>query len=299
MFTNAVDNPTHLCVKCHCSKGNFVGLGHFNWHAGVLSHRAASVTLGVSMILPRRPQPALRKISQWRAYRGMDQRKSWMTDAPCNSNQNATVHRSRGLRPAWLAVMACVASAFILLPWRSNGDDCWTDSGCLVAVNFPGWIGTPETCWQGPSIFPAEGAVGTYISAGELVAVQAPPWILKVGDGRQGSICILPNDGPERTNTVVFMVAISNTASQCSVVVRQAAAKMPAPRLISPTLIPGAAFQFGVVGATNQTCVIEASSDLLNWVPLATNSSASGSFTFSDATAANLAARFYRVAALP
>lgn len=74
---------------------------------------------------------------------------------------------------------------------------------------------------------------------------------------------------------------------------------VPAPRLVSPTAIPGAAFQFWIVGATNQTCVVEASPDLLNWVPVATNSSPSGSFTFSDTTAANRAARFYRVAMLP
>jgi hypothetical protein len=88
-------------------------------------------------------------------------------------------------------------------------------------------------------------------------------------------------------------------ASRCSVVVRQAAAKVPEPRLISPTLIPGAAFQFGTVGATNQTCVIEASTDLLKWLPVGTNSSPSGSFIFSEARATNLAARFYRVAVLP
>ena len=229
----------------------------------------------------------------------MDRTKARMTDDPGNSSQKPTPPRTQGLRAAWIAVVACVASAFVLLPWRSNADDCWTDSGCLVAVNFPGWIGTPETCWQGPTIFPAEGAVGDYVTAGDLLAVQAPPWILRVGDERQGSIHILPNDGPERTNTVVFLVALSNMASQCSVVVRQAAGKVPAPRLISPTLIPGAAFQFGVVGATNQTCVIEAAADLLNWVPVATNSSPGGSFTFSDTTATNRAARFYRAAMLP
>jgi hypothetical protein len=269
-----------------------------------------------------------------------------------------------------------------------------------MAVNFPGWIGTPETCWQGPTIFPADGAVGNYVTAGDLLAVQAPPWILRVGDERQGSIYILPNDGPERTNTVVFQVALSDMVSQCSVVVRQAAGTVtvpnppvlfspgdasspgpmistltptmswsqvsgatgyglyvrdlvtdtlvydndlvpnvtslplppstltaghnyrwnmrasnsagfggfsarlyfqvvPAPRLISPMIVPGAAFQFGTVGVTNQTCVIEASADLLNWVRAGTNSSSSGSFIFSDARATNLAARFYRVAVLP
>jgi hypothetical protein len=73
---------------------------HFNWHAGVLSHRAASVTLGVSIILPGRPQPVSPKISQGRAYRGMDRTKARMTDDPGNSSQNVTIRRAQGLRAA-------------------------------------------------------------------------------------------------------------------------------------------------------------------------------------------------------
>jgi hypothetical protein len=290
----------HICVSTGTAlKGNLVRLGPFqlaHWSSGPplsvgdtggLNHAATTSSACFAQVFPVA------------CTKGMYRRKARMTDDSGNSSQNATIRRTQGLCRAWVAVMACVASAFILLPWRSNADDCWTDSGCLVAVNFPGWIGTPETCWQGPTIFPAEGAVGNYVTTGDLVAVQAPPWILRVGDMRRGSIHILPNDGTERTNTVVFLVALNNMASQCSVVVRQAAAKVPAPRLISPTLIPSAAFQFGVVGVTNRTCVIEASTDLLNWRPVGTNSSPSGSFMFSEAGATNLAARFYRVAVLP
>jgi hypothetical protein len=77
-----------------------VRLGHFNWHAGVLSHRAASVTLGVSIMLPGRPQPVWRKISQWHAHRGMDRTKAPMTDDPGNSSQKAAPRRTQGLRAA-------------------------------------------------------------------------------------------------------------------------------------------------------------------------------------------------------
>jgi hypothetical protein len=77
-----------------------VRLGHFNWHAGVLSHCAAPVTLGVSTMPPGRPQPVSRKISQGRAYRGMDRRKARMTDDPGNSSQAATIRRAQGLRAA-------------------------------------------------------------------------------------------------------------------------------------------------------------------------------------------------------
>jgi hypothetical protein len=91
----------HICVLTGtASKGKLVRLGHFNWHAGVLSHRVASVTLGVSRILPRRPQPVAREISQWRAHRGMDRKKARMNYHPGNSSQNVTIRRAQGLRAA-------------------------------------------------------------------------------------------------------------------------------------------------------------------------------------------------------
>jgi len=77
-----------------------VRLGHLNWHAGLLSYCVAPVTLWVSMMLPRRPQPVSRKISHWRAYRGMDRTKARMTDDPGNSSQNGTIRRNQGLRAA-------------------------------------------------------------------------------------------------------------------------------------------------------------------------------------------------------
>ena len=51
-------------------------------------------------MLPGRPQPVPRKISQGRAYRGMDRKLARMTDAPSNSSQTATIHRTQGLRAA-------------------------------------------------------------------------------------------------------------------------------------------------------------------------------------------------------
>ena len=51
-------------------------------------------------MLPGCPQPVPRKISQGRAYRGMDRKLARMTDAPSNSSQNATIRRAQGLRAA-------------------------------------------------------------------------------------------------------------------------------------------------------------------------------------------------------
>ncbi len=128
-----------------------------------------------------------------------------------------------------------------------------------------------------------------------------PPWVLTQGedgaDGSLGSIFIAPNSGAERTGTVHFQVAVYDMVAQCSVDISQSGAL--APRLTSPSILPSGTFQFGIAGATNQTCVIEASQDLLNWVPIATNSSPCGSFIFSDTTVSSHATRFYRVAVSP
>ena len=97
-----------------------------------------------------------------------------MTNSLTSSRGTKPLHRLRSPWAGKSEVLACVACAFTLLLWRSNADDCWTDLGCLVTVSFPGWVGIPEACWQGPSEFPAEGAVGNYVSGGALVAVQAP-----------------------------------------------------------------------------------------------------------------------------
>jgi hypothetical protein len=44
-------------------------------------------------------------------------------------------------------------------------------------------------------------------------------------------------------------------------------------------------------------CVIEASTNLVDWIPIFTNSILSGSFVFTDQTATNVPSRFYRAIA--
>ncbi|HZR20857.1 MAG TPA: immunoglobulin domain-containing protein [Verrucomicrobiae bacterium] len=56
-------------------------------------------------------------------------------------------------------------------------------------------------------------------------------------------------------------------------------------------------FQFQLVGAPNSNYVIEASQDLVHWVPVATNTPSTGLWRFADPQSASLACRFYR--ALP
>ena len=56
------------------------------------------------------------------------------------------------------------------------------------------------------------------------------------------------------------------------------------------------AFQMRVVGFANSNYVIQASTDMLNWIAVATNNSPTGMWNFSDPQSAVYAKRFYRVA---
>ena len=54
-------------------------------------------------------------------------------------------------------------------------------------------------------------------------------------------------------------------------------------------------FSFTISWATNTSVVVEGSTDMMSWMPIATNALVSGAFNFSDAQWANYAGRFYRV----
>jgi hypothetical protein len=53
-------------------------------------------------------------------------------------------------------------------------------------------------------------------------------------------------------------------------------------------------FTLQLSGLTVSTCVIYASTNLVDWTPLATNSVSSGSVTYTDSSATNRSLRFYR-----
>ncbi len=57
----------------------------------------------------------------------------------------------------------------------------------------------------------------------------------------------------------------------------------------------GTHFNFNIYWATNASVVIQASTNLVNWTPIATNTLVSGTNAFSDGNFANYPIRFYRV----
>jgi hypothetical protein len=54
-------------------------------------------------------------------------------------------------------------------------------------------------------------------------------------------------------------------------------------------------FRLQVHKSAQSNCVIEATTDFINWVPIATNSSVSTNITYVDPAATNLVTRYYRV----
>ena len=62
---------------------------------------------------------------------------------------------------------------------------------------------------------------------------------------------------------------------------------------ISEQMTPGGC-NLQLSGPWGYVCVIEASTNLVDWIPISTNATLSGSVTFTDPAAINLPSRFYR-----
>jgi subtilisin family serine protease len=74
-------------------------------------------------------------------------------------------------------------------------------------------------------------------------------------------------------------------------------------RTIDVSVIPtagGNPFQMSVSGGLNRTCVVEATTDLVNWSPVFTNTtSADGTFNYTDNQSLDQPMRFFRASATP
>ena len=77
----------------------------------------------------------------------------------------------------------------------------------------------------------------------------------------------------------------------------------PIPIIIGVTPNPGGSFTLRLTGAPDRTYVLEATANLVpsgDWQPVATNTlDASGTWQFTDAQAASVSQRFYRLKLAP
>lgn len=76
-------------------------------------------------------------------------------------------------------------------------------------------------------------------------------------------------------------------------------APLQMPSLSQPKFIGAEQFQFQISGQDGVSYRIDTSTNLLNWVPLATNQTSGGSLLFTDSAATGVSRRFYRVAIRP
>jgi hypothetical protein len=72
------------------------------------------------------------------------------------------------------------------------------------------------------------------------------------------------------------------------------------PNLVSANLLPSqcrmtnGGFQLQMLKPASSNCVVEASTDFINWTPIYTNSSGSTNISYLDSAATNLPQRYYR-----
>jgi len=67
--------------------------------------------------------------------------------------------------------------------------------------------------------------------------------------------------------------------------------KVSAPSILTPAVHVSGQFAMSVAGTSGYKYVVEASTDLVNWVPVQTNTAP---FTFVDTNASQFSQRFYR-----
>jgi hypothetical protein len=95
-----------------------------------------------------------------------------------------------------------------------------------------------------------------------------------------------------------YSVVLTNAAGSVTSTAAPLTVLLPAPPIMlsAPSYGANGVFQFNVVGAAGSNYVIEASTNLTDWLPLETNTSP---FTFADTNAVNVPLQFYRAQPWP
>ena len=94
----------------------------------------------------------------------------------------------------------------------------------------------------------------------------------------------------------LYGVMVTNLAGIASTSAMFCVYSSAAAVLTAPPSFAGGGFQFTITGVPGFNYAVEASTDLVDWVPLITNTSP---FTFVDGDATNFPARYYRSVYLP
>src|SRR5206468_5802259 len=100
-----------------------------------------------------------------------------------------------------------------------------------------------------------------------------------------------------RDNTTLVRTDPTNLLSQT--ITWTLVVNLPYLRLDSLRWLAGGQFAFRVNGQAPQNFSLQASSNLVNWVPALTNSLVGGQFWYTNAAASNVPKQFFRAVAAP
>jgi hypothetical protein len=170
--------------------------------------------------------------------------------------------------------------------------------GAAVSSNAVLTVLTPPTITTQPS----NQTVVAGASAGFVVqAASAAPlnyqWCFGQTNllaGANGPALSLDNVQPAQAGG--YSIVVNNVAGSVTSVVATLTVLVPSPILSAPVYGANGVYQFYVGGAGGSNYVIACSTNLIDWLPLETNTSP---FTFTDTNALNVPLQFYRAQPSP
>jgi hypothetical protein len=172
------------------------------------------------------------------------------------------------------------------------------DSNAVAVVGA--WInslpGTPAEA--PPTIVPAGGTFTASVSV-TLVPPDTNATLYYTLDGTLPTTNSLPYSVPFMlTGSATVKANAFETGFNTSVAATAQFTVLTNLVLSAPTF-SGGSFQMHFVAPTGYTYILQGSTDLFHWVPVATNVPSTSSFTWVDPGASNFPTRFYRVVQLP
>jgi hypothetical protein len=170
-----------------------------------------------------------------------------------------------------------------------NGSGTSVSSAASLTVNLPPGIATqPQT----------QGAiVGQGVTFGVVATGMAPlsyQWRFNDVPLAGATNATLSLNNVKGSNAGNYQVVVTNSLGSASSA--KVALTISNPPTVQALGASPSGFALQLPVPVGRTFVIEASTNLINWTPIYTNVSLSGSVTFTDAASANYGQRYYRVA---
>jgi hypothetical protein len=180
-----------------------------------------------------------------------------------------------------------------------------------IGVSFVSAFAPPVFEIKSPTNGSVFSTLGTFVFSAEQMSIKgcgAVPLEFFAGTNSLGTVT---QSGPFTVSTPLYSLAVTNlpegdyqlsvraspfgTASYSSGACQGPVIRVTKLGMHSPRLTPTGEFEFNVVTSfpTNQH-VIEASANLLNWIPISTNVPFTNTFPFTDPSPATNSPRFYR-----